>query len=181
HPRPPPARALPARAPPARRASSRCESPAPSRASSTIDRASTPQMISETTSLPEGPPPDAVLRRPGPAAAPVEEPGHEGTEREPTDVCPVRHPAAPLRPELAHAAEQLEHEPDGQHDAGGDLDDRDEEEDYQRQEPGAREQHDVRAEDPPDRAGRAQARDRRVRGERELQPRGRQPTQHVEE
>jgi len=70
-----------------------------------------------------------MRRRPEPTPAPVEEPGHQRPEREPADVRPIRHPTAHIRPELTHAAEQLEHEPDGQHHARGSLDDRDEEED----------------------------------------------------
>src|SRR5512132_453068 len=129
----------------ARRASPRWESPALRRASRSVSDASMAQMIARmlspwvTGSL------DAVLRRPGPAAAPVEEPGHEGTEREPAHVGPIGDPAPHVRPELAHAAEQLEHEPDRQDDAGGDRDDRDEEEDDQRQNPGEGEQQEVSA------------------------------------
>ena len=118
------------------------------------------------------------LHRPPPATAGgTHENADDDTEDEPADVGEERD--ATLRPgqaERADAVDQLEDEPEAEDDEGGHLDQLVEEaEEDERQDPGARKQHEVRAEDGRDRAGRADHRDRAMSGRSRS---GRSPPRH---
>ena len=96
--------------------------------------------------------------------------GHQRADHEPADVGEERHPAAGLdHAQRRQAVEQLEDEPEAEHDDRRDVDQLVEEaEEDQRRHPGPREEHEIRPERRRDRPGRADRRDRRGRVDGDL-------------
>jgi len=93
----------------------------------------------------------------------IEEQRDHSAEDEPSDVRPPRD-STNLAPEASHALERLQHEPEPQHDHRGELSHLKEEEDRDEgQNPGMRKHHQIGAERPGDRSGRADERNRGVR------------------
>ena len=103
-------------------------------------------------------------------------------DHEAADVGEERHPAAALdHAERGQAVDQLEHEPEAEHDDRRDVDELVEEaEEDERRHPGAREEHEVRAQRRRDRPGRADRRDRRGRVDGDLREAGERAAEEIE-
>src|SRR6266540_1529789 len=114
-------------------------------------------------------------------SVPEKQPRYGGPEREPAHVRPVGYAAAHVGAHAANPAEQLEDEPEPQEGDGRELDRGDEEEDDERVDTGMGEQDEVRAQDGGDGPGGPKVRDGGRGSDGELEARGCQAAQQVED